>query len=224
MKKNFLKYLIIINGAILAICMFWPNSGTNLADFIVFLFLILLSSLWQLIVFLLARRFKTSRIIWAILFLFPSLYLTFDIGYHSLPQVKIRQIIRDGRLSEIPKSAKNLKVYTWHTLFSGESFLCFEASPAEIQKFISGSDSLKDVEPKVYSENRMRIPYPLNYNGDLTHDYFIPDTMAPKWLKEELRNKGRVYEIPFIGERGHNSGIVIIDDLSNTVYIKVVWS
>ena len=223
MKKKLLKYLIIINGIILfCLCMFWNDSADVLLDFIAFLIFISLSSVVQGIVFLIARRFKTPRIMWIILFLSPSLFLTFNSAYYSLPRVKIRQVISDGRLAEIPESAQNLKVYTWSSLFSGEGFICFEAGPEEIQKFINDSPGLKGIVPKIYSEDKMHIPYPLNYDGNSTHDYFTPDSSAPKWYKEQLRNKGRIYEIP--PEEGHNSGTVIIDDSTNTVYIKVIWS
>ena len=230
-RDKLLKHLIIINGIILFCpCVYWSISATGafldfwdiILSFIPFLFLMLLSGIVQGIVYLIFKWFKTPMIIWTILFLSPSLYFTSNEVYYSLPRVKAAGIIRDGRLAQIPGSSKNLKAYGWSGLFSGEGFLRFEASPEEIQEFIDNSPSLKGVAPKIYSEEKMYIPYPSNYDGDSTHDYFTPKAMAPEWFKEELRNKGRVYEIP--SEEGHNWGKVIIDDLTNTVYIWVIWS
>jgi hypothetical protein len=143
------------------------------------------------------------------------------------PKKVARSVIEYGRLSKLPKSATDIKGYAWSSPFSGEWFLSFKASPEDIQAFIDASQSIKDLEPQVFNSKRQYLPRPhplpedfyLNESG---HEYFSPSPSAPSWYDPTLNTKGRKYEVPAVDY--HNWGEVIINDETNIVFIKIIWS
>lgn len=187
----------------------------------------LLSLPFQGIFYELLRKKIKNELQWAILFLIPAFLLGGISLYQSLPRVRARTVLSDGRLAALPESATDIKVYSWSFIFSGESFMKFSANPEDINVFLNSSPSINGQQCQRYSLERMRLPYPkdsrklMEYN-EAGHELFIPDSMAPDWYDTQIRIRGRSYEIPPEGH--HNNGEVIVDDENNVVYINVIWS
>jgi len=148
----------------------------------------------------------------------------------NLSACKPEAVLKAGRLAELPQSAKNIKAEGWNSIFTGEDYLMFCATPKDIEKFIAESPSIKDTEPEIFSLDKMYLPYyePNDFTDDADwdayykHKYFFTHKSQPEWYKIEIRLKGRRYEIPSFEH--HNWGSVIINDETNTVYINVIWS
>lgn len=128
-----------------------------------------------------------------------------DFG--ELHPVNPQQILRNGRLADLPASVTDIKAEGWDGIFTGEDYLMFRADPDDIKLFISNSDSIKSQKPKILSE-------------DSSHTR--KSSYMPQWYNPSTIVKGRKFEIPAANH--HNWGTVIIDDQTNTVYIEVTWS
>lgn len=184
-------------------------------------------SFWyQVFIFEIFKKRIKNNLLWAIIFILPAIILGANRLYNSLPTVNARRILNLAELAPLPKSAKEIKFYTWSSLFSGEKFLRFRASPRDIEKFIKESPILQDAECEIFSAERMRVKYPKDskkrgqiYNTG--HETFIPDPSAPNWYKGEIK-KGRLYIIN--PEWGYYPGEVIVDDEQHFVYINIIWS
>jgi len=144
---------------------------------------------------------------------------------------KAEKVLTAGRLAHLPDSAVDVHVWGWHSMFTGEDFLMFKASPEDINDFVMNSKSLNGLEVEDINDLHMYLPrsqHPLSADVDIDeyykHKYYI-DLERPDWWKPTIKIKGRVYEIPPDNDmRGHNSGSLIINDETNTVYIWVMWS
>ncbi|MHC4103464.1 MAG: DUF4190 domain-containing protein [Planctomycetota bacterium] len=167
----------------------------------------------------------------AIVGIIISVFILSVIGYDSLPSVNIKRTLGAGRLADLPKTATDVKIDGWHSLFTGEDYIRFKAAPEDIEKFISDSPSIKEITPKVFTSEHMHLPQPdtrrfeseEDWEDFDKHEYYYGDgPYCPKWYDPTIKTKGRLYKIPSV--KGHNSGTVIINDEANTVYIHVIWS
>ena len=157
----------------------------------------------------------------------PIILIAGMIIYESIPIVAARKILLHANLSPLPDSYYEINAWHWSSLFSGEEFLKFRASPEDIESFLSSSPILKDKIYELYSIERMRIPYPDKYGTEeehfnTPHEYYYPSPSAPDWYIEQLKGPGRRYEIH--PEDYYYPGEVIIDDESGTVFVKLVFS
>ena len=122
----------------------------------------------------------------------------------------------------LPKSADNIMTYRWSTVFSGEDYIKFSASPDDIEDFIANSPKIASVEPVYYGPEHMYLPQSQMGNKTdesfLQNDYYQINGETPDWYTPTIKIKGRVYN--FIGEP---SGVVIINDETHTVYVRIVW-
>jgi hypothetical protein len=173
-------------------------------------------------------RMRIRRdLVWAMLFLLPAIWLGTDCLYKSVPTVAAREILAWGELATLPESATDIKIFAWSSLFSGEEFLRFRASPDDIERFLETSPILERVECQDYSKDRMRLPIPKDYGMKEEHfmgphEYFSPEAHAPEWYREEFRGPGRRYIIH--PKRYHYPGEVIIDDEKNLVFVYLCFS
>lgn len=190
-------------------------------------FFIVLSLAYQVVVYLLLKTRIKHILLWAILFLAPAIVLGADCLYTSLPTVAARRILAIAELASLPKSATEIKVYTWSFLFSGEKSLRFRASPDDIERFLDESPILRDAECERFSRKRMRLHSPHDPKKwgeyqEAGHELFVPDSSAPPWYKEEIKQGGRRYIIH--PEWGYYPGEVIVDDEEHLIFINIVWS
>jgi hypothetical protein len=162
-----------------------------------------------------------------LLFIFFMLLVMFSSG---LKDRDPQSILEDGRLAQLPDSAFGVKAEGWSGMFTGEDYMMFKAEPEDIEKFITESPSLKEVEPELFSAEKQYMPYPEkdDFESDeeflehQKHSYYHLGDYLPQWYRPMIRNKGRRYEIP--AKDSHNWGSVIINDETGTVYINVIWS
>ena len=191
-------------------------------------FYCIVSLLPQLVLFYILKARIRKRLGWWIIFLLPFASLGSYHLYLATPPVQARAILSNANLATLPKSAYDISVYTWSSPMSGEEFLKFTASPNDIDSFLKTSPILNGLECTTYTEKHMRIPYPNNYffqddEIDISHEYFHQyGGGAPDWYKSGIRGPGRRYEIQPKGY--HNPGEVIIDDQTNTIFVKLVFS
>jgi hypothetical protein len=155
------------------------------------------------------------------------------VGGLKLRPVNPRGVLKAGRLADLPASATDVRCEGWSGLFTGTDYVMFRASAEDIEKFITQSPSAKGAVPDLLNAEHRRLPYrEEDYaegheesEDDYERDYFAPESLAPKWYDVTMKGKGRRYEIPGDPDnKGYNFGSVIINDQTNTVYIRVVWS
>lgn len=190
-------------------------------------FVVVLGSLiYQGLLYKLLHRIVKWKTAWLSLFLLPSIAVCSHMIYASSSTVQVQRVLKAGRLARLPADATDVRVYLWSGIFTGAKYLRFRASSQSIDRFINNSPSLSKVEPERFSKQNMHVPYPDDFESprspQTAHDYFHRDTIAPSWFSEELRNSGRLYEIPPVN--GHNWGIVVVRDNENIVFIRVTWS
>jgi hypothetical protein len=189
-------------------------------------FLTLISLGYQTLVYRLMKTRVRRNALWAILFVLPAIMFGSVCIYSSLPTVAARKILGHAELAPLPKSATEIKVYTWSSLFSGEEFLGFRASSRDIEKFLNESPILQNAECEKFSHERMRLRTPdTTPNTDQfdegEHEFFVPDLNAPTWYKDEIRRGKRYIIHP---KWGYYPGEVIVHDEEHLVFVHVIWS
>lgn len=94
-----------------------------------------------------------------------------------------------------------------------------------MESFLQNSPGLRKVVPRSGSATRQlrRLP-----EGDVPRDendhceYHYESRPAEWWWSGELREKGRIHEIP--AEGAHHRGRVIYDEAAGIVYVNVTFS
>lgn len=140
-------------------------------------------------------------------------------------QAMIDAALAYARLAPLPVPAEQAQASTEGLLFSRQIFLSFKTTPEKISRWIEASPSLRDNEPFLHNANHMYIS-----NDELEkrserdqygHEpFWIPPNA--KWFDPSIREKGRRFEIP--QDKSAYSGTVIIDDITDTVYILAAYS
>ena len=188
-------------------------------------FLVALSFAFQITLFLLLKNKIRRMFAWCVLFLLPSVTIGGMSVYYAVPSVQANVILSHAKLARLPKSAHDIRVYTWASPMSGEEFLKFKVNRDDIEVFIAYSPILKNKECVKYTKEKMRLPYPKNYGMEhfnASHEYFHPGLSAPDWYKGEIKGSGRRYKIH--PEGYYYPGEVIIDDASCTIFVKLIFS
>jgi hypothetical protein len=191
----------LLSGAVFSMIVVEAIEST-----ITLLIFIVLSLGYQVVVYLLLKTRIRRELLWAILLLVPAIVLGADCLYKSLPTVAARRILSHGEREE---------------------FLKFRASPDDIERFLDESPILRGAECERFTRQRMRLnslhdPKKCGEYQEAGHELFVPDSSAPPWYKEEIKQGGRRYIIH--PEWGHYPGEVIVDGEEHIVFIKVVWS
>lgn len=118
----------------------------------------------------------------------------------GLKMREVRQTLNDGRLAQLPPSARDIKVSGWHSFMSGERYLMFRAEPDEIETFIRNSLSLNNVSPEFFTSEHMNLPFSERESSSdenyYKHRRYILHSDEPKWFEPTIKVKGRRYEIP----------------------------
>ena len=128
-----------------------------------------------------------------------------------LPSSRANYVLGRGRLASLPKSAENVREYSWSGIFTGEWYVVFEASDEDIEKLIRESESIHGDPPKLIGPEHEKA-----------EDVLRPNHLGPEWFRWHGIRKGRVYTIPPVDM--HYWGTVAVDDETNTVFVVVVWS
>ena len=152
-----------------------------------------------------------------------------NTGYNPNP----KSVLSAGRLASLPNSATEIKTNGWHGMFTGSDYLMFEASPAEINAWLSRCESIKGIKPMAFTPKHKYTIYrdekdfknDEDYEEYFQHEHFFPFKDWPNWYNPTIETRGRKYEIPGDQKKkGHNWGSIIVNDETNTVYIWVCWS
>jgi hypothetical protein len=131
-------------------------------------------------------------------------------------------ILNAGRLSNLPESATNIHAEGWSGLFTGTSYLKFQADKTDIEQWINSSHSLSNATARDINDSHRYLLYG---TADLRHEdsNYKTNYLTPLWYRPDIRQNGKLYEVP-PDPRGVNSGNVIIDYNENTVYVRITWS
>ena len=155
---------------------------------------------------------------WPLVWLHTSSWLADNLAGRDLTlrPVPPEAVVKSGRLAPLPESATEVQCEGWSGIFTGETYMRFEAAPEDIERFISSSPSLKGQEPSPIS-----VPTAIPVPG---HEGFEePHPLIPSWYNAHQIKRGRVLVIP-PNDDGHNWGDITIDDDNHVVYIEVTWS
>jgi hypothetical protein len=128
------------------------------------------------------------------------------------------------RLTPIPSEARDVRIAAWAGLFSAETRIRFQASPAVIERYLADFPALRKLHPERFSPKHRLIPAEEQFaaqktSADAQADaIYHPSRMAP-WYTPRIVTAGRRWTIPadsyqFFGE-------VIVDDAAGVVYITV---
>ncbi|MBN2182255.1 MAG: hypothetical protein JW715_10100 [Sedimentisphaerales bacterium] len=156
-------------------------------------------------------------------------FLALTMYYRSVcvhkynPLARASQSLAWCNLAPLPESARDVQVYTLRFLFVGKDYLRFEAAPEDIERFLDDSPGLDGITCHTYSKEKMRLATSdirLTFSfvkKDDEHEYFYPVSRTPAWYNEEIRGKGRYFEL----SEGQTSwiGELIVDDEKHIVYI-----
>jgi hypothetical protein len=171
------------------------------------------------------HRVSSTRV-WAVVFISPAVLIGGYFTYRALPASRARAILAYADLARLPPSARHVRSYRWSSPMSGEKFLRFAASAEDIERFLQESPILRGKKCERYSAERMRLPYPDDFGREEHFTgstvYFTPSLTAPSWYREEVRGRGRRYEIQPEGD--HYPGEVLIDDEEHVVYVHLMFS
>jgi hypothetical protein len=178
---------------------------------------------YHALTYLALRWLTRRRLVFAVLFLLPGMMFGVRAFCLSLPEARTRRLLEGAGLAALPASASKIRVYSWSTPFSGDSFLRFEADEDDIEKFLNDSAILKDVECQVFSQERMRLKRPKEHKydsdyGDGINEYFRPYGWTPPWYEQELRRPARLYK--FASLYGHGAEVIVHDE-QNLVLVRL---
>jgi hypothetical protein len=145
-----------------------------------------------------------GRGVLGVLMLLPVILVGGRAISRARPSVRAASILASAELAALPPSAREIKVYTWSTPFSGEWRLRFRAERADIERFLEASRILRQAECREYSRERMRLIDPEPYrdrSGDDPNgpEYFRPDLNMPAWYIQEIKTPGKRYETEVSG-------------------------
>ncbi len=166
-------------------------------------------------------RKALKAITWTIAILFIGAFSLYS--WSNRDAVKIRGTLATGRLADLPESATNVEVTTVGNMFSRQFFLRFDADSNDIETFIAGSPGLKGITPE-YLDSQNQYPKPTKQRDALgfeDSEAYLPGTTHGtriRWWAPVVRERGRLFEIPW--DKNQNYGVVIIDDVSNVVFVK----
>jgi len=132
-------------------------------------------------------------------------------------------LLRAG-LTELPASARDVRVHSWAFFMSGKYTLRFTADPNVIEDFLAASPSLEKVRPSTYSSRHMRlrggiVVDSLDKYDAQGNERFAPQRDVPRWYQQEIRGPGRRYEINWY--EGKYRGELLVDDEEHIVYVHV---
>ena len=183
--------------------------------------------LYQRVLYDLLRRRIRRRRTWSLLVLLPVLLFGARSVYRSLPPVRARHILGTAELAPLPKSATDIAVYTWWTPMSGEEYLRFHATRADIESFLAQSPILRAAERQDYSPARMRLseqnrPARTASYSVSRHEYVPDHPTAPPWYMQEIKGNARRYGIRRTTYK--HRGELIIDEDNNVVYVRLAFS
>lgn len=125
-------------------------------------------------------------------------------------QEKLTAGLKLGQLAELPMNATDVKVESKGNLFSKTVYISFKASKEDIESFINSSSSLNKMQPAIR-----------DYTNKGSSVYFTFSDGTVSWFNVKTK-KARFYEIP--QDKNANYGTVIVDDSTNTVYIRTSHS
>jgi len=146
------------------------------------------------------------------------------LGRKYDPVKRAPQVLDRGGLAALPSSARDVKVYSWAFMLSGQFDLRFAAEPNVIEDFLANSPGLGGATCRMYSHQRMLLrgsPY-IEHRGrqDERGNHILPlEQNMPSWYEQELRGPGRRYEISWYD--GKYEGELLIDDEKHTVYVHL---
>jgi hypothetical protein len=148
---------------------------------------------YQMLIFHLFKKRTKRALSWCILFLLPSMVIGSVSAYYAIPSVQANIILSHAELAYLPKSAHDIKVYTWASPMSEEEFLKFKASRNDIEQFLTSSPILKGKKCVNYTKDKMRLPYPKDYGRkeehfNTPHAYYHSSPSAPDWYIENLKD------------------------------------
>jgi len=129
-------------------------------------------------------------------------------------------ILGYARLAPLPTSATNVRAHYWKGLLTFEQCLVFSASQEDIAAFLRESPSLRGHSPESFDENHKYLPSDawslLPMEERPKHKYFHRGVTLPEWFDRTIRTRGRLYEF-HVGF----PGMVIVDDATGTVYVRI---
>jgi len=200
-----------------------PDMMTNAGVFLIFGLFLWGSLLWHLALYHSLGRRVSHPLFWAILFVLPGVLGGTKVFHGSLPTVRVRTLLSFAELAPLPESAREIRIYTWSSPFSGEDLLRFTADRNDVERFLAQSPALQGQEPKRYSAQRMKLPLPKGFQSvpNEGNEYFVP-RHRPTWYKQEIRGPARKYLVQ--PPRYQLPGEVLVDEETNTVYVYLCFS
>lgn len=110
-----------------------------------------------------------------------------------------------GMLADLPRTAEKVQVFQLGKISPQRMYIRFNASDADISKFIMGSKGLRSIEPREIKFN------------DPNLNFSYSDGAAP-WFIVNIK-KGKIYETPVLQKDYKDT--VYIDEDNSIVYIKI---
>jgi hypothetical protein len=153
----------------------------------------------KLILLIISLSLITTAILAALCFLSFNVAMNHMFGSNRSDRENIRTACLIGDITEIPKSATDIKTFGWSSFFSGEVWVKFKAPPEDIEAFIENSEGLKGITPEPFSGEC----FPYEYTDDLP------------WFKPPVKNTVQ-YELTTA------FGVIIVDYENNVVYIDFI--
>lgn len=139
-------------------------------------------------------------------------------------------VLKSAHLAPLPESATGFQAEGWSRIFTGGFYLMFHATPEDINGFLVNSPSIKSVSPEIFNPNYTLLTAPTDANcindgleNMHKHRYLHPSRNEPNWYNPTIKVKGRRYKITPRTIKNFKWGEVIVNDETNTVYVKITW-
>jgi hypothetical protein len=120
----------------------------------------------------------------------------------------VASLLGAARLAALPGNASSIKTAGWSGMFTGEECMTFVAPRDDIHEWLSRSTGIESESPKRFASDSL---------------FSWADDNAPDWWSIPDDAVCRVFDIP-PDSKGHNWGLILVDDKHNVVYIKIIWS
>ncbi len=145
------------------------------------------------------RRLQQTSIIltlaWVIAF---SVLLT---GCSDSDSRKIPPLLKAARLASLPASATNFSYHHWSGFGTGNAYIRFDVTSADLNQFLTNSPALR-VNPPIdqFDPKYQHLSVPQEYqpgSRSPQHRYYREAPMDPPWFQPNVTVKGRLYKIDY---------------------------
>jgi hypothetical protein len=123
------------------------------------------------------------------------------VGCSGSDARNIPPFLKAARLAPLPLSATNISYYEWNGFGTGNAYIRFNITPADLKLFLTNSPALRIKPPEMEFDSKhqhLSIPQGAFHSSlPMEHKYYHEGPADPPWFRPNVTGKGRMYKIDY---------------------------